>query len=206
MNCTVYFLPRWNTLSFFFIKYGTKRDVVDAIGLIGWSGGGGEGDATHFFCRPRRRRVPVINMHSDRFAIHTRSLTHSSTRDGRQLIKGIPIRFVETCHGGTLAVDWSIGRYGEEGWKCSQRSGVDSKNIISDAKYCFLCVEKLTATWGWGMVRGTLWSYDSYRRSTRAKGFYLKRTWIARTAVMVLDFWAKSAWDRVRRLLVLGFV
>ena len=52
-------------------------------------------------------------------------------------------------------MDRSLGRYGgrdERGGNADTggQSRIDSKNIISDAKYCFRCVEKLTATWGLG--------------------------------------------------------
>jgi len=201
MNCTVYFPPRWNTLSFF-IKYGTKRDVVDAIGLIGWSGSGGEGEATHFFLS-----APTPPSSVDKYAFgsfrHSHFLAHSlsSTRDGRQFIKGIPIRFVETCHGGTLAVDWSIGRFGGEGWKCSQIWGWLEKYHLG-CKILLSLRRKADRHLGLGVGDSVvIWLIPEIDAGER----FLPKTNLDCTAVMVLDFWAKSAWDRVRRLLVLGF-
>ena len=142
--------------------------------------GGGEGDATHFFLS-----APTPPSSVDKYAFgsfrHSHSLAHSLLHSRWQAVyKGDSNSICRNMSWWDTGSGLKYRKVRGEGWKCSQRSGVDSKNIISDAKYCFLCVEKLTASWGWGMVRGTLWSYDSYRRSTRAKGFCLKRTWIAR--------------------------
>jgi len=82
-------------------------------------------------------------------------------------------------------VDRSLGRYGgrdERGGNADTggQSRIDSKNIISDAKYCFLCVEKLTATWGLGDTV-VIPEIDAGER-------FLPKTNVNCTAVMILDF------------------
>lgn len=96
---------------------------------------------------------PTSNF-SDKYAFesfHTYILNHSSIRRRRQL--KVESNFPKYNMMGHW--QWRGGRVG--GWWYSlqnavigQQSNVNSKNIISDAKYCFLCVKKAGRTWGKG--------------------------------------------------------